>query len=205
LDEDNLSIFVLDVSGHGIKSALLSVSLSNALNNRAVSEADFYNPGDLLTKLNQSFQSDAEINVFFTIWYGVLNIKSGKLTYASGGAPPALLIRPSEDKKQEPEIVTLNTQDVLMGADDNHMYQTGEFQMNPRDYLYVFSDGIFEISRPNGRMLGLQEFTRLLPLLSDSAQENLDEVVNQVRALSMSDHFEDDISLLALHLTTRKA
>lgn len=211
LDSHTLSLFVLDVSGHGIKSALLSVSLSNALNNRAVPGADFYNPGDLLTKLNQSFQSEAEVNAFFTIWYGVLDVETGHLKYASGGAPPALLIRPpapvitaSPDHPPqnlpEPEIFTLNTQDVLMGADDEHEYQTGSFQMQSQDYLYVFSDGIFEIARPNGRMLGLQEFTRLLPLLRNRAQANLDEVVNQVRALSMSDHFDDDISLLALQV-----
>lgn len=216
LDHETLALYVIDVSGHGVKSALLSVSLFNTLSTQALPGANFYDPGDVLTQLNINFQQSIETNTYFTLWYGIYNLRTRLLKFANGGSPPGVLINPeqsvdqsndgfdknstdpSTSKSPPKHLDELNTHDMLLGALDDCVYQTHARTLIPGSNLYIFSDGIFEILRPNGKILGLKEFQRLLEIQQSSAQDNLDEILNQVRALSMTEAFEDDISLISM-------
>ena len=199
LDHETMAAYVLDVSGHGIRSALLSVSLSNTLGSQALPGANFYDPGDVLTQLNNTFQQKIEANSYFTIWYGVYNVRTRLLRYATGGSPPAFLVMPSEGGDAVP-VHELSTRDILLGAEDDHIFETKSETLKPGSLLYIFSDGIAEIIRANGKMLGLPDLQRIFAMLSGGAQENIDEIINQVRALSMTEAFDDDISILALKI-----
>jgi len=199
LDDEHLALFVLDVAGHGVKSALLSVSLFNTLENQAIPGADFLNPGDVLTKLNASYQQSIEANTYFTLWYGVYNVRTRVLSYANGGSPPGILVTPSSTPQIQ-EMQELTTEDMLLGAVEDYTYQTKTTELVPGANLYVFSDGIYEIQRSSGRILGIRELERLMTIQTKSAQENLDDILNQVRAISSSQAFEDDITLLSLRI-----
>ena len=73
LDDDHFAFYLLDVSGHGVGSALLSVSAMNALRSQALPQTDFRVPGQVLAALNNAFQMEQQNGLFFTIWYGVYN------------------------------------------------------------------------------------------------------------------------------------
>lgn len=197
LDHETLMIFVLDVSGHGIKSALLSVSLSNTLANQALAGVNFYDPGDVLTQLNNNYQQKSESNNFFTIWLGVYNIRTRVLKYSNGGSPPALLVQHGDKVST---VTQLNTRGILLGAEEDHIFQSQSIKLDPGSTLYVFSDGIFEIQRSNGKILGIQELEQLLLLLANDPQENLEELVHQAKALTMVEHFQDDITLFGMRI-----
>ena len=89
LDDDHFAFFLLDVSGHGVGSALLSVSAMNALRSQALPQTDFRQPGQVLAALNNAFQMDQQNGLFFTIWYGVYHKPSRRIDYAGGGHPPS--------------------------------------------------------------------------------------------------------------------
>ena len=72
IDDRRLAFHVLDVCGHGIGAALLSVSVMNVLKNRSMPNVDFADPGAVLSALNRTFPMEDQNNMFFTIWYGVL-------------------------------------------------------------------------------------------------------------------------------------
>ena len=91
LDDDHFAFFLLDVSGHGVGSALLSVSAMNALRSQALPQTDFRGPAQVLAALNNAFQMDQQNGLFFTIWYGVYHKPARRIDYAGGGHPPALL------------------------------------------------------------------------------------------------------------------
>jgi len=188
LDSEHVSLYLLDVSGHGIKSALLAVSISNLLRNKALTDTDFYNPGAVLASLNDHFQIGMENSLFFTIWYGVYHVPSKKLLFAAGGAPPACIVRNSE-------VIQLKTGDLLLGASTEFDYQTHEVGMQSGDRLFMFSDGIYEVSRSNGKIYGLQDFMRLLPLQNKTPEEDLDNLITNVLGISMTDQFQDDVCL----------
>ena len=92
LDDDHFAFYLLDVSGHGVGAALLSVSALNALRSQSLPQTDFRDPGQVLTALNQAFQMDQQNGMFFTIWYGVYHKPTRRLDYSGGGHPPAILL-----------------------------------------------------------------------------------------------------------------
>ena len=91
LDDEHFAFYLLDVSGHGVGSALLSVSAMNALRSQALPQTDFRLPGQVLGALNNAFQMDQQNGLFFTIWYGVYHKPTRRLDFSGGGHPPGLL------------------------------------------------------------------------------------------------------------------
>ena len=71
IDDDHFAFYLLDVSGHGVGPALLSVSALNALRSQSLPATDFVDPGQVLAALNRAFQMDQQNGLYFTIWYGV--------------------------------------------------------------------------------------------------------------------------------------
>ncbi len=92
LDDNHLAIYLLDVCGHGVKAALLSISAINVLRNQTLAATDFLAPSEVLSGLNKVFQMDRHNDMYFTIWYGVYDKKSRRLTYSNGGHPAPILM-----------------------------------------------------------------------------------------------------------------
>jgi len=71
VDDDHFAVYLLDVSGHGVGSALLGVSVMTTLNAHTLPDTDFRDPGAVLGALNEAFRTEDHGGKFFTIWYGV--------------------------------------------------------------------------------------------------------------------------------------
>ncbi len=114
LDDDHFAFYLLDVSGHGVGAALLSVSAMNALRSQALPNTDFRKPSQVLFALNNAFQMDQQNGLYFTIWYGVFHKPSRTVHYSGGGHPPAVLIDgPSRD---EVKLTALESRGPMIGA-----------------------------------------------------------------------------------------
>ncbi|HEX4141585.1 MAG TPA: GAF domain-containing SpoIIE family protein phosphatase, partial [Candidatus Methylacidiphilales bacterium] len=90
LTDDLLSVYILDVTGHGLGSALLAVTLLEVLRNPAV-QVDFTKPSVVIERLNRTFPMQDHGGKFFSAWYGVYSRSRQELTFANAGNPPALL------------------------------------------------------------------------------------------------------------------
>ncbi len=192
---DRLVIFLLDVSGHGIGAALLSVSVMNVLRSQVLPQTDFTNPAAVLGALNQNFQMETQNNMYFTIWYGVWTPSTGRLNFACAGAPPAVLLPP------EGEPVELGTPDMIIGVDPEYTYENRSVDTVPGSRLYLFSDGVYEVRKSGGTMMTFREFTDLLAYQSrQNSESTVQEVLQQIQGLAGADHFDDDFSLLELTL-----
>ena len=88
----HFAVYLLDVCGHGVGAALLSVSALNAIRSEALPQTDFHRPGGVLAALNKAFPMERQNDMFFTAWYGVFHRPSRRLRWAGGGHPPALLL-----------------------------------------------------------------------------------------------------------------
>ncbi|MGH7938853.1 MAG: SpoIIE family protein phosphatase, partial [Chthoniobacterales bacterium] len=91
MDSDRFAFYLLDVSGHGVKSALLAVSILDTLRSRGLADIDWNDPGAVLGALNRVYFSPSREHLYFTIWYGVANFVTRTLRYAAGGHPPAVV------------------------------------------------------------------------------------------------------------------
>ena len=100
LDPDTFMFHLIDVSGHGVGSAMHSVTVLNVLRQRALPGVDFKNPAAVLSSLNERFQMDSHSGMYFTMWYGVYRPGDRTLTFGSAGHHPAFLVAPDRQESQ---------------------------------------------------------------------------------------------------------
>ena len=111
LDEHHLVLYLVDVSGHGVGAAMHVVSVLNTLRQQNLPDTNFANPAQVLARLNAMFQMDSHGGMFFTIWYGVLDQRSGNLRYACGGHHPAYVRADGGTELRE-----LHARNLVIGA-----------------------------------------------------------------------------------------
>lgn len=195
LDDDNFVIYLLDVSGHGVGSALLSVSVLNLLRSQSLPNTDFRQPSEVLMSLNQVFQMSSHNEKYFTIWYGVYNHSQKKLAYASAGHPTAILLSSTYQGRYVEQLGSL---DVPIGFLPNMSFQTKTVDVKENSNLYVFSDGIYEISQPEGKILGLDAFVEFL--LDSNIDKSPQEIFLKLKDIHCVSDLDDDLSMLRIHL-----
>jgi PAS domain S-box-containing protein len=197
LNEDHMVIFLLDVVGHGVGSALLAISILHLLRQRALKDGDPLDPVSVLGALNRSFQMDEHGDKVFSIWYGVFDRVSGIIRFATAGHPPALLISPG--RGGEPEAAWLTGKGLWIGATSAETFEGGSAIVPQDSELFVFSDGLYELSTPEGPMIGLEGFGQLLMDRYSAGSADLEKVLTEVSRIHGSDQFEDDASILKVH------
>jgi phosphoserine phosphatase RsbU/P len=196
LDDDHFAFFLLDVSGHGIGSALLSVSAMNALRSQALPQTDFRQPGEVLAALNNAFQMDQQNGLFFTIWYGVYNKPARRIDYAGGGHPPALLVNGLT--ADQAALETLESYGPMIGAVPDLTFRGGSTSLDAFAKLYLYSDGAYEIERTDKTMWPFDQFVDFMKQGPHQAADGamMDRLIAHDRTLQGRDEFVDDFSIV---------
>jgi len=195
LDPDYLVMYLLDVSGHGLGAALPSSLILNILRLQSLPDVNFYQPHDVLRALNESFQMSQQNDKYFTIWYGVYNQTKRQLTYASAGHPPAILR--SQTSEGLIEVDRLKTPNFPIGMLTEATFVSDRHTIPKNSTLYIFSDGVYDISQPDHQSWGLNEFTDTLVELETTI--NLDEILTTIQKMSGIETYDDDLSLLRVN------
>ncbi|MDD5627536.1 MAG: SpoIIE family protein phosphatase [Elusimicrobia bacterium] len=188
-DDKHFAMYLLDVCGHGVGAALMSVSVMNILRAHALPGVDFNRPEQVMAALNEAFQMERHNNMFFSIWYGIYSLEDRKLVCASGGHPPAVLVG------QDSSVRQLEAQGTVVGAWPKASYDCLSADIAPGSKLYVFSDGIFEIEQPDGKFWQYEDFIKLLAAAPAPGEDGTQRILKQVRRVRGKDVFDDDISL----------
>ena len=141
IDSQRFAFYLLDVSGHGVKSALLAVSIIDTLRTCGLADTDWNDPGAVLRALNRVYFSQSHDHLYFTIWYGIADLARGTLRYAGGGHPPAVLRAAGCTKPK------LAASGPPVGCFGHASYPTLEVPLLFPTELYLFSDGVFETRR----------------------------------------------------------
>jgi sigma-B regulation protein RsbU (phosphoserine phosphatase) len=199
IDSNHFAIYLLDVSGHGVGAALLSVSVTNTLRSQSLPDIDFRDCKQVLESLNAKFPSEENNDMFFTIWYGVYNKNTRELTYSSGGHPPALLL--IDNSEGDSEAVLLKTPNYVIGGMQEVTYEKQKFSVGEHTKLYVFSDGVYEVEKSDGSMWRFKEFIDFMNKVKTDGQSILDRLHRYAGNLRQSDNFEDDFTILEVGFT----
>ena len=199
MDEHRLGIFVVDVSGHGVAAALLSVTLSRMLGRDPAHGSLLFaeagallSPAEVCTRLNEQFPMNSENFQYFTILYGLLDSRSGEFRYCSAGHPGPVRIRPGAEAL---EPMPPNT---AIGFLPGITFQESSLALHPGDRLFFYTDGIVEARDPGGEEFGSERFRACLQGPgAESLEAVLESVYGQVQRWT-GGVFTDDITLCAL-------
>ncbi len=195
VDDDHLVVYVIDVSGHGIEPALLSISVHNMLRSDALPLRTLLVPDRVLAELNRRFQMDQHGQHFFTMWFGVYQASTRTLRYASAGAPPAFAFTSGDGATPVPD---LSTDCAPVGMFEDTVFTSSAYSVPPGCRILLYSDGAYELDLGDGQQLSLDDFRNLTARHASSPDSTLDGLVEELLALTPSHIFLDDCSLIEL-------
>jgi len=196
IDDNNFAMYLLDVCGHGVGAALLSISAMNVLRSGSLANTDFTDPSSVLFGINNAFPMEQQNNKFFTIWYGVYNKQTRELKYSSGGHPPSILIHGKNEN--EKETLELRNKNLAIGYLPGFEFKSGSVIVEKFNKLFLYSDGVFEVKKPDGEMMQAVEFVELVSKLP-AEQNNVEVIHDTIRKIKGDDEpFDDDFSILEL-------
>ena len=170
IDEDHLCLVRADVSGKGIPAALFMMLSKRILEDLARQEPT---PSTILEKTNDLLCDNNQAEMFVTVWLGILEISTGKLTAANAGHEfPAIC------KKGGLFELYKDTHGFVVGGMEGVHYKGYDLQLNPGDKLFVYTDGVPEATDGSGEMFGTD---RMIETLSSCTDNTPKEILQGVR------------------------
>jgi serine phosphatase RsbU (regulator of sigma subunit) len=198
LDENRFAIALLDVCGHGVSPALHGMAAIHAVRSWAQTRSVLDDPAAVLRALNESFSMETHDDLFMTVWYGIFDLFQGRLQYASGGHPPAVLM--TGDSLDDVRTVELKGSGPIVGVLADSHYTTRTLWLGRHNDLFIYSDGVFEITRPDGSMLAWSDFVSELQRPHNGSSKT-HEIRSFCQHVSGREAFDDDF--LLLHVSFR--
>jgi len=204
LDEEHVGLFVVDVSGHGVPSSLMAVTVGRFLTPKVSDQSLLVRqgadgriavarPAEVATQLNRLFQADEFSGLYFTILYGVLHMPTGRLDYVSGGHP-ALVRVPAGGT---PEFHPVEGFPIAFVPDVD--YEQHSLQLSPGDRIYLYSDGVPEAMDKDRQQLGDEALAGVLAATrSQSLDESVKALLQRVEDWCQPIGPLDDVSILGV-------
>jgi sigma-B regulation protein RsbU (phosphoserine phosphatase) len=198
----HVAFYQIDVAGHGVPAALLSVSLQRALSgsgfglagDEAGSKGLWRDPVRLVAELNRCFQAeDIDDASYFTLVYGVLDLQSGDVVLTQAGHPPPLLVA------QDGAVAAIGEGGFMVGLLPDVDYEAVRLQLGPGERLWLYSDGVVECRNRQDQLFGQE---RLVQLAANTHRLPIDASLRMLeqRLQEWSEEmtFEDDVSVLII-------
>ncbi|HPX38377.1 MAG TPA: SpoIIE family protein phosphatase [Mycobacterium sp.] len=195
IDEDHLIAYLVDVSGHGVESAMVSMSVHNLLRSGTVPREMLLEPEAMLTELNRLFPMESQGGNYFTAWYGVYQPSTRTLRYASAGHPPALALIGGPNGVEHTELATAA---IPVGVMADAAFTSGTYVVPAGTDVLLYSDGAYELSLTDGTWMSLAKFVDLCARIAATDDWTLDTLVVDLLEVSALGLFEDDCTLVRL-------
>jgi phosphoserine phosphatase RsbU/P len=209
LDDRDVGLYVLDVSGHGAAASLLSVAASHLISpvgdsgllrsSHEIAElgVKLIPPAEVASRVNAIFAGRADCEQFFTLLYGILNLDTSEFRYVCGGHPGPIHL-PAGGHAH-----LIESSGFPVGIFEEATFEELRLRLGLGDRLYLYSDGLPEAMAPGGEQFGN---ARLLGVIQGSAAGSLDASVASLRAAIEgwcgSSGPGDDLSILAVEIVT---
>ena len=191
IDDDHLALVMADVSGKGVPAALFMVIAKTLIKTRAQIGGS---PSEILRDVNNQLCEGNEADLFVTVWFGILEISTGKVTASNAGHEYPAISRNGENyelikTKQSPAVATM----------EGLKFRQNEFTLNPGDNIYLYTDGVAEATNSSEELYGTD---RMLEALNSTKNYSADEILAVMKR--EVDNFTgdapqfDDITMLCL-------
>ncbi len=203
INDDLVAAYLLDVSGHGVPAALLSVTATRGLHPRAGGAPSLVagpgpgpqavDPAQVTSRLNALYPMESNGGHYFTMIYGLLDVHTRRLRFTVAGHPGPILA-PGDGPPARIDVAGFP-----VGMIEEAEYDESVIDLKPGDRLYLHSDGLNEEVNADGEMFGDD---RLLAAIADGRALGLNDavesLVQRVVAWHGEEHLRDDVSILAI-------
>ena len=190
IDEDHLCMVIADVSGKGVPAALFMMISKIIIQSCAMLGRS---AGEILTKTNEALCSNNRMEMFVTVWLGILEISTGRITAANAGHEYPVL------KKDGRFELFKDRHGLVIGGIDGINYKEYEFRMEPGDKIFVYTDGVAEAMNSDKELFGTD---RLVEALNSDSGAKPQKILRNVRAavddfVGDAEQF-DDLTMLCM-------
>ena len=206
LSDGKVGLYILDVSGHGVASALLSVTMSRLLSPPSEPTSILIHdagkldgikitpPAEVATRLNRLFPFDVATEQLTTMVYGILDAATGDFRYVSAGHPGPVHLPLGGAP------VILESQGFPIGLTDSP-YEERSVRLAAGDRLYLYSDGVSEAMDPAGNQFGNARLMQAIDhARSETLKKSVETLLSAITQWQGSERFQDDISILAVEM-----
>ncbi len=203
INDDLIALYLLDVSGHGVPAALLSVTATRSLHPRAGGapslvagpgiNPDAVAPALVAARLNTLYPMESNGDHYFTMIYGLLDVRTHRLRFTVAGHPAPILVREGNPPRR------LDMMGFAIGMIDEAEFDESVIDLRRGDRLFLHSDGLTEEVNGHDEEFGNE---RLFSAIADGQtlglQDTIDSLVQKVVAWRGDEHLRDDVSILAV-------
>jgi len=203
INDDLIALYLLDVSGHGVPAALLSVTATRSLHPRAGGEAslvagagmnpDAVGPALVASRLNSLYPMASNGDHYFTMIYGLLDVRTHRFRFTVAAHPAPILVRAGSPPER------LDAMGFAIGMIDGVEYDESAIELQRGDRLYLHSDGLTAEVNALDEEFGNE---RLLSAIVDGQalglQAAIESLVQKVVAWRGEEHLRDDVSILTV-------
>lgn len=172
IDQDHIGIVMADVAGKGIPAALFMMASMIILRNTALN-TEGYHPADILEKSNDMICMHNQEDMFVTVWFGIMDIPSGKIIAANAGHEYPAIMYP--DGRFE---LLKDPHGMVLGTIEGLSYKDYEISLEPGSKLFLYTDGAPEATDENNELFGTD---RMLEALNKNPSADPEEVLKNVR------------------------
>lgn len=207
LVDDYIGFYLLDVAGHGIPSALLSITLSRYLSPVDNQDSplkkfliippyyEYTKPKDVVEDLNQRFQASDDSMQYFTMVYGIINARTGQVNITQAGHPSPIRI------EKNGSTSFIGSGGFPVGIFPEATYEEHEFYLESGDRFILYSDGIIECPNEKGIAFSTERFVEIIKSNNELPLHSLiADIEKNLKEWKGGGEFDDDISLLAFEM-----
>ena len=207
IDSDRLALVMADVSGKGVPAALFMMTARTILKTKAQSNPSL-TPKELLEEANAALTENNEEDMFVTVWFGILQISTGELTYADAGHEKLLLYQNGAWKflpKAGGVALAMWEPEDLECMAEPYQFRNQTIRLAPGDAIFQYTDGVTEATDANSELFGDD---RLLEAMNSAPTVRPEELLPHIR--KKIDEFVqeapqfDDITMLGLQYKGQK-
>ena len=197
-DENHLAFLIADVSGKGVPAALIMMTARTLIKNTALNG---YSVDEVFNKVNRTLCEGNKSSHFVTSWFGILDIRNGKLEYVNAGHNPPLIY-----SKKENKFEYLKTKsNLILAIMDDTKYNKNEIDLDIGDRLFLYTDGVTEAINENEEQYGEK---RLQDYLNNNLEQNIENTIDGLKEdidnfVGKAEQF-DDITMLEILFEEKK-
>jgi sigma-B regulation protein RsbU (phosphoserine phosphatase) len=204
ISNHKVGVLICDVMGHGARASLLTAYLQGLIEELMPIAAD---TGAFMTKLNyglNSIMAQFYTGIFATVFYLVVDTKTGKMYCTNAGHPGPLLIRRKKKSVVNIRNAIKKTEPAL-GLLKDFPYTVYESKIDNDDVVLLYTDGIYEVENKSGELFGKERLFRSVQnQLALHPDQLLEGITKDINGFSASSEFKDDVCIVTMHVKKAK-